>query len=68
MTKTKRYLVKRLNMSNSARKTHQNDIETIRSELKVMEGLCSCGDDDAHVWAAQEALKRLEAALCPKKQ
>lgn len=55
-------------MSNSARKTHQNDIETIRSELKVMEGLCSCGDDDAHVWAAQEALKRLEAALCPKKK
>ena len=55
-------------MQNEPQTTLEQDIETIRSELKVMEGLCACGDDSEHVWAAQEALKRLEAALCLIKQ
>ena len=48
--------------------TPQKDIETVRAELKVMEGLCSNRSDDASVWAAQEALNRLEAALCKTNQ
>lgn len=48
--------------------TPQQDVETIRAEPKVMEGLCACRSDDAHVWAAQEALKRLEKILCPTNQ
>ena len=48
--------------------TLQQDIGIIRAELKVMEGLCACPADDQHVWSAQEALNRLEAALCQTKQ
>jgi hypothetical protein len=39
------------------------DVETIRAELKVMEGLCSCGHDDECVWGAQAALDRIASRL-----
>lgn len=39
----------------------EDDVNIIRAELKVMEGLCACQSDDQHVLAAQEALTRLSA-------